>query len=109
MSGFIKAAERRKENFQTGIEDQIKSGPGQARACRILISASGIGPVTAAALLCQLPEPGRIEPAAHAGAAPFARDSGAKKGASLYMEASAAARFNKDMSEVHDRLTERGG
>ncbi len=123
MDKAVKAAERQKETFETGIEKQIKSDPDQARAYRILMSVPGIGPVTAAALLGCLPELGRLDSrqaAALAGTAPFARDSGAKKGVrrirggrfrprrALYMAALTAVRFNKDMSELYDRLTGRG-
>ncbi len=123
MDKIIKAAEREKETLETGIEEHIKSDPDQARAYRILMSVPGIGPVTAAALLGWLPELGQLDSrqaAALAGTAPFARDSGAKKGArrirggrfrprrALYMAALTAVRFNKDMSAFYDRLTGRG-
>ncbi len=123
MDKAVKAVERQREALETEIEEHIKSDPGQARAYRILMSVPGIGPVTAAALLGWLPELGQLDSrraAALAGTAPFARDSGAKKGArrvqggrfrprrALYMAATAAVRFNKDMSELYDRLTERG-
>ncbi len=123
MGKAVKANERQKENLETEIEEHIKSDPDQARAYRILMSVPGIGPVTAAALLGWLPELGQLDSrqaAALAGTAPFARDSGAKKGArrirggrfrprrALYMAALTAVRFNKDMSAFYDRLTGRG-
>ena len=123
MDKAAEAAERQKETAETEIEEHIKSDPGQARAYRILMSVPGIGPVTAAALLGWLPELGQLDSrqaAALAGTAPFARDSGAKKGVRrirggrfrlrrvLYMAAAAAMRFNKDMLEFYGRLTGRG-
>ncbi len=123
MDKAVKAAERQREALEAEIEEHIKSDPDQARAYRILMSVPGIGPVTAAALLCWLPELGQIDSrqaAALAGTAPFARDSGAKKGArrirggrsrprrALFMAALTAVRFNKDMSEFYSRLTGRG-
>ncbi len=123
MDKIIKAAERQREALEAEIEKHIKSDPGQARAYRILMSVPGIGPVAAAALLGWLPELGQLDSrqaAALAGTAPFARDSGAKKGVrrirggrfrprrALCMAALTAVRFNKDMSAFYDRLTGRG-
>ncbi len=123
MDKAAEAVERQREALEAGIEEHIKSDPDQARAYRILMSVPGIGPVTAAALLGWLPELGQLDShwaAALAGTALFARDSGAKKGVrrvqggrfrprrALCMAATAAMRFNKDMFELYDRLTERG-
>ena len=82
-----------------------------------------VGAVTAAALLCWMPELGslgRRQAAALIGVAPFANDSGQHRGARhirggrrrprdvLFMAATSAARFNRDLRIVFERLTAAG-
>ena len=87
--------------------------------CRILVSVPGIGPVTAAALICWMHElgtVGRRRAAAPIGVAPMARDSGIINRARrvrggrrrprdlLCMATMSATAGNPGMKAVHDRL-----
>ena len=101
------------------IEAVIARDPGQAEKYSILTSIPGVGPVTAAALLCWMPELGsldRRQAASLIGVAPVADDSSQHHGARhirsrrrrprdlLFMAATAAARFNADLKIVFERL-----
>ena len=109
--------------LETAIEAVIASDPEQAERYRILTSIPGVGPVTAAALLCWMSELGslgRRQAAALIGVAPFANDSGQHRGARhirggrrrprdvLFMAATSAARFNEDLTIVFERLKAAG-
>ncbi len=70
--------------LEAAIEAVIASDPKQAERYRILTSIPGVGPATAAALVCWMPELGsldRHQAAALIGVAPFADDSGQHHGA----------------------------
>ncbi len=105
------------------IEAVIAGEPEQAERSRILISIPGVGPVTAAGLLCWMPERGSLEgrqAAALIGVAPVANDSGQHHGARhirggrrrprdlLFMAATSASRFNRDLAAVFERLKAAG-
>ena len=105
------------------IEAAIAGDPEQALRYSILTSIPGVGPVTAAALLCWMPELGsldRRQAAALIGVAPMANDSGQHHGARhirggrrrprdlLFMAATSAARFNQDLKIVFERLKAAG-
>ena len=109
--------------LETAIEAVIASDPEQAERYRILTSIPGVGPVTAAALLCWMSELGslgRRQAAALIGVAPFANDSGQHRGTRhirggrrrprdvLFMAATSAARFNEDLTIVFERLKAAG-
>ena len=104
---------------------KIRRHPGtdMPQAHAILRSIPGVGPVTAAALMCWVPEPGTIgnrQAAALAGVAPHPCDSGDRTGRRsvragrrrprrvLYMAAMAAAKYNAPLAAFHRRLVERG-
>lgn len=89
----------------------------------LLRGVPGIGPVTCATLLADLPELGRLSRRAIAklaGLAPLARDSGALRGrrtvwggrakvrATLYMATLSAVRHNPVLKAFHDRLRAAG-
>ena len=95
----------------------------QAERFGILTSIPGVGFVTAAALLCWMPELGSLGPrqaAALIGVAPFADDSGQSRGArhirggrrrprnALFMAATTASRHNNDLKIVFERLKASG-
>ena len=101
------------------IQAHIAADPACEPRYRILRSIPGIGPVTAAALCCWMPELGHIghrQAAALIGVAPFARDSGQTRGTRqihgghrrprdiLYMAALSAATHNPDLRAVFLRL-----
>lgn len=105
------------------IRAHIAADPSCEPRYRILRSIPGVGPVTAAALCCWMPELGHIgrrQAAALIGVAPFARDSGQTRGARhirggrrrprnvLYMAALSAATHNPDLRAVFLRLRAAG-
>ena len=109
--------------LEAAIKEVIAANGEQAERFRILTSIPGVGVVTAAALLCWMPELGslgRRQAAALIGVAPFANDSGQHRGARhirggrrrprdvLFMAATSAARHNRDLKVVFDRLKAAG-
>ena len=89
----------------------------------LLVSAPGVGPVTAATLLALLPELGQRSPktiAALVGLAPLNRDSGAQRGRrsiqggrkrvrdALYIAAFTAARHDPRFAAIYQRLRDAG-
>ena len=94
-----------------------------ARRAEVLTSMPGVGPVTAAGLLTEMPELGALDgksAASLAGLAPFARESGTWKGRGfirggrararrlLYMPALSAIRRNPDLARKYRELRGRG-
>jgi transposase len=90
---------------------------------KLLRSAKSIGPVTAATLLADLPELGKLDRkqiAALVGVAPMNHDSGRKRGyrktkggrpavrSVLYMSALSAIRYNPIIKAQYDQLVKRG-
>ncbi len=109
--------------LETAIEALIASDPEQAERYGILTSIPGVGPVTAAALVCWMPELGSLDhrqAAALIGVAPFADDSGQHHGGRhirggrrrprdlLFMAATTAAHHNEDLTIVFARLKAAG-
>ena len=109
--------------YDRRIKELITGAGEHAESYGILTSVPGIGPVTAAALIAWMGELGAIgnrQAAALIGVAPFARDSGIRKGGRhvsggrrrprdvFYMAAMSATLFNPEMAEFHGRLKERG-
>ena len=105
--------------LEATIEEVIVGDPEQAERYRILTSIPGVGKVTAAALLCWMPELGSLgqrQAAALIGVAPFANDSGQHRGSRhirggrlrprdvLFMAATSAARHNTNLQIVFERL-----
>lgn len=105
------------------IRELVKSDEKLSRRTKVLSSISGIGKVTAATLLVDMPELGTVGPgeaASLAGLAPWTRESGQWAGLSfigggrarprrqLYMASLSAIRHNPDLKRVYDRLTGRG-
>lgn len=90
---------------------------------KLLRSAKSIGPVTAATLLADLPELGKLDRkqiAALVGVAPMNRDSGRKRGyrktqggrpavrSALYMSTLTGIRYNPILKAQYDQLVKRG-
>lgn len=90
---------------------------------KLLRSAISIGPVTAATLLADLPELGKLDRkqiAALVGVAPMNRDSGRKRGyrktqggrpavrSALYMSTLTGIRYNPILKQQYDQLLKRG-
>lgn len=118
---------RQIENDLQAIEQAmltlIKTQDATARTFQIVRSIPGIGDITAAALLIELPELGTLAPkkvASLAGLAPYTRQSGQWKGNSfigagrkflrnaLYMPAVVACRHNPDMKTKYQQLINAG-
>ncbi len=110
-----------------GLEGELAAAVQASPAWRakedLLRSAPGIGPTVARTLLAELPELGTLSGkriAALAGLAPFARDSGPRRGrrsvgggragvrSALYMAALSAARYNPPLRAFRDRLRAAG-
>jgi transposase len=116
------------EAIQAQLDDIERQMVGHVRehfgdVDRLLQSASGIGPVTSATLVAELPELGRLnrrEIAALVGIAPMAHDSGTSRGRRhiqggrfdvrrvLYMAALTASRRNPVIKAFYDRLIAAG-
>jgi transposase len=105
------------------IDRLIQSAKSWSRKAVILDSVPGVGPVSIATLLADLPELGtlnRQQIAALVGLAPFNRDSGPKRGKrrifggrasvrrTLYMAALVATRYNPVIRSFYERLRSRG-
>jgi transposase len=101
----------------------IREAPKLLRRAELLSSVPGVGPVTSATLIAQLPELGalnRKEVAALVGVAPFNRDSGKHHGKRaiwggrarvrtiLYMSTFVAVRQNPVLRDFYQRLRQGG-
>lgn len=105
------------------IAEHLAESSALAEKAALLDSVPGIGPVTAAMLVAQVPELGRIEPKALAaliGVAPLNRDSGKLRGkrstwggraavrTALYMPTRTACRHNPVIRAFYQRLIDAG-
>ena len=101
----------------------IKANPAWAETAKRLDSAPGIGPITAATLVADLPELGQLNRqkiAALVGLAPFNHDSGKQRGkrrifggrtsvrSVLYMATLSAIKHNAVIKEFYQRLLDKG-
>ena len=109
--------------LNAAIAKRIESDDEWRQTAKIVASAPGIGDATAAVLIAELPELGRInrqEIASLIGVAPFNHDSGKLKGkrcvrggrasvrTGLYMGTLAAMRFNPIIRRLAERLKAKG-
>ena len=105
------------------IADMIRDSQEWREKAALLRTVPGVGPVTAATLLADLPELGtlnRQKIAALVGVAPFNRDSGKKRGKrrifggraavrrTLYMATLVCTKHNPVIKRFYDSLVERG-
>jgi transposase len=119
----ITSLQQQLDELNREIDDFIKHDPAFRDKEQILRSAPGVGRVTAAMLLSDLPELGKLDRkkiAALVGVAPFNRDSGPRSGkrqvkggrapvrAVLYMATVCAVRFNPVLKAFYSRLLEHG-
>lgn len=108
-----------------GIEGQMRAHVQQHDAAldALLRSTGGVGPITSATLIADLPELGHLnrrQISALVGVAPFARDSGVMRGRrriaggrfevrrTLYMAALVATRHNPSIRAFYQRLVRAG-
>ena len=114
-------AERQELNRE--LDDFIQQTPLFGQKEEILRSTPGVGPVTAATILAELPELGLLDHkqvAALVGVAPFNNDSGPRRGKRrikggrvavrcvLYMAALSAIKCNPLIKSFYERLLQRG-
>lgn len=119
----LKQAERQLAEIDREIHSRIREDRATARTFAILCSIPGIGAISAAALLIELPEIGtltRKQVASLAGLAPMTRQSGNWRGRAfiqggrkhlrdaLYMPALVAMRVNPDLKAKYGRLRASG-
>jgi transposase len=115
--------EKRISDIDNQMEQSIKSSQVWKANEDLLRSVKGIGPVTARTLLASLPELGRLsgkQISALVGVAPFADDSGRRRGSRhiragranvrsvLYMATMAAVRSNSVIRAFYQRLLKAG-
>jgi len=123
IKDHIRWLEKRLDKIKLDIVRMIHSSPIWRNKDDILQSVPGIGPVTSASLICNLPELGVLSPkkiAMLTGLAPLNCDSGKFKGrrriwggrasvrSGLYMATMAAIRCNPAIKEFYQRLTAAG-
>ena len=115
--------DRQIKRVDAEIDRLLAADPELARQAGVLASIPGVGPVTAAGLIAEMPELGALDAkaaASLAGLAPMARESGTWKGRSfiqggrsrvrrlLYMAAVSAIRCNPDLAAKYQQLVGRG-
>ena len=123
IEALITFLDKRLEALDRKIDQWLEATPIDQSRVDLLKSFNGIGPTTARALLVGVPELGSLsgkQISALVGLAPFARDSGKKRGqrhttggrtavrAALYMPAIAALRCNPAIKTFYKRLIAAG-
>lgn len=111
------------ESLDAQIGQLMQRDPGFQQRLSLLVSVPGVGVVTAAALIADLPELGRLnrrQAARLAGLAPINRDSGTLRGKrmigggratvrqGLYMATLVATKHNPMIRDFYQRLLQRG-
>ena len=120
---FIKSFGQEIERIEMRIKKLIENDNDMQQRIEQLTQVEGIGSVTAATLIAQLPELGQLsnkQVSALVGVAPFCRDSGAMKGrrivwggralvrSTLYMATLSAIRYNAPIKVFYQRLLANG-
>lgn len=123
ISQRIRQIERDIATIDADIAKHISEDAKLANRVAILLSIPGIGAVTAAIVIIEMPELGAIDhkqAASLAGIAPMVRQSGSRAGKAhirggraalrqaLYMPALVATRFNPQLKALYDRLINAG-
>jgi transposase len=123
LQQLLQLLEQRLRDIDRHIADLCKADDDWKRLTALLTSVPGVGPVTAATLIAELPELGQLnrqQIAALVGVAPFNKDSGQSskpksiRGGrtsvrnTLYMAAFSAIRFNPIIKNFYDRLKAKG-
>lgn len=119
----IDALDREIKQIDDDLNTTIKQSPVWQEKVDLLETIPGIGPVTATSLVALVPELGQVsrgEIGTLVGVAPLNRDSGKMRGkrrcfggrehvrGPLYMAAVTATRCNKTISDLFQRLIQRG-
>lgn len=123
LARVMRLLQREIDSIETAIAGCIESSEDLRGRAALLRTAPGVGPVSATALLAEMPELGALTPrqvAALAGVAPMARDSGLRTGRRrigggrkglrdvLYMAGLSAARHDPSLRAFSDRLRANG-
>ena len=123
IEATIAFLEKRLDALDQEIDSWLQSTPIDQSRVNLLQSFTGIGQITARSLLITLPELGSLNSkqiGALAGLAPFAKDSGNKRGerhigggrtavrAALYMPALTAIQHNPVIRDLYRRLVQAG-
>jgi len=123
IQAVINTLEAEIRGIEKGIETLLESDDDWQNKTQLIQSVPGLGKVTAATVVADVPEIGRLnrqQISALIGLAPFNRDSGAMKGKRcisggrksvrcvLYMAAMAARRSNPVIKAFADRLAQHG-
>ena len=123
VAGVVEHLEGRIARLDRRIDAALVADPERAELFELLQSVPGVGPGVARTLVVDLPELGHLdrrEIASLVGVAPFARDSGLKRGqrkvrggrasvrTALYLAAMSASRFNPVLRELYERLRKAG-
>ena len=123
LSHLLKGFDRYLRSVEAEIAACIAADEQLARRAEIIRSIPGFGPGNAASLVAEMPELGRLQPrqaAALIGLAPFADESGRRRGGRhirggrehprhlLFMAATTIVRCNPAMREFFQRLRDRG-
>ena len=123
LGRVLRLLQREIENIEIAIAKCIAASKDLADRAALLRTAPGVGPVSASALLAEMPELGTLTPrqvAALAGLAPMARDSGLRTGKRrigggrkglrdvLYMAGLSAAQNDPCLRAFSDRLRANG-
>lgn len=111
------------ELVEAATAELISKNPVWSERIKLLKSASGVGDITALALVAYLPELGQLsrkQVASLVGLAPWSNDSGERRGkrsiwggraavrTALYMATLSAIRHNHAIREMYERLTKAG-
>lgn len=119
----IAALELERGDLDDAIQDLIRRDPDKRALYQLLTAVPGVGPVLAATLIAnmrELGELGRHQVASLIGVAPFAHDSGPRRGYRhisggrtdvrnvLYMATVAATRCNPAIRDFYKRLRDNG-
>lgn len=120
---MIAMLKEEKRKLDEQIQEFLKEQKGWQEQTEILSSAPGVGPVTTATLLAELPELGKMDRkkiAALVGVAPMNYDSGRKRGyrktkggragvrSVLYMSTLVATRYNPLIQTQYQQMLKRG-
>jgi transposase len=123
LARMIKLLKKEQASIEKQIQKVIDGDIELKERFELLQETNGVGFVTAAVLLSELPELGRMnrnEAVALAGLAPWNRDSGQKNGqrfisggrsrvrSALYMGTMGARRSNIELNRLYDRLIQKG-
>lgn len=115
----IAAVQKRIKALERELRAKIKAKPTWKAKLELLMSAEGVGLLTALVLLVKMPELGTLnrgQCAALAGVAPYDDDSGSHQGkrtirggrsdvrCALYMASLSAARYNPILKTIYQRL-----